>query len=126
MCRSSMWSFEFRTRGNPALPTGRLRTQSQITPRRRTPSSPLKPRRQPFHRLGDIRRRARIAEADEASPVHRIEIRAGGRGHARFLQHVAGEIAAIAAKKGNAGAGIETAHYGEELPNSSTPQAPQR
>src|SRR5215472_13873432 len=62
------------------------------------PSPPLQPGPQPFHRFGDIRRGTRIAEADEASSLHRIEIRAGGCGDARFLQQAAGEIEAVAAK----------------------------
>src|ERR1700730_11512485 len=67
----------------------------------------LQPRPQPFHRFTDVSRSARIAEADEVSPMHRIEIGAGRRSDARLLQHAAGEIEAVAAKTRHIGVEIE-------------------
>src|SRR5262249_36834687 len=86
-------------------------------------SPPLQPRPQPFHRFSDIRRGARIAEADEASALHRIEIRAGGCGDARFLQHAAGEIEAVAAKARHVRIEIEGAVDRQELVESGAWQA---
>src|SRR5262249_1118112 len=85
--------------------------------------APLQPCRQPFHRVGDVSRGARIAEADEAPPVHGIEIGAGGRGNARLLQHAAGEIEAVAAKTRYVGIEIEGAVDGQEVVKPGARQA---
>src|SRR5262252_2105831 len=81
-------------------------------------SPPLQPCPQPFHRFTDIRRGARIAEADEAVPLHRIEIDAGRYGDTCFLQHAAGEIEAVVTKARHVGVKIEGAVHRQELVKS--------
>src|SRR5216683_4883225 len=114
-----MWSFETRWDGTSRGWVER----SETHPTWRRYSPPLQPCPQPFHRFADVRGGARIAEADEASPMHRIEIGARGRGDARLFQHAAGEIEAVVTKARHIGVEIEGAVDRQEVVESGTRQA---
>src|SRR5205809_3407086 len=72
-------------------------------------SGAREPSADPLHRLVHLRRRARIAEADEVPSLDRIEIDAGRDRHVGLLQHALGEIEAVVAEARHIGIEIERA-----------------